>query len=168
MKINIERNDRGFAYFELASGFRGYQTRRIWCRNDMVQATKTGKEYIDFPINNGIVQVTEKGGLVIVHHVGWVVYLVRSSSGLHGTVSIEISVPTTGKSVIVATDHEFFYSGASLGESAWAIINSTGPIVVNIRRSGRWFESIHTSEEYAPDGKIEEFFFDKEVIDWLS
>lgn len=173
MKKGIDRNEKGFASFTLVAGAHDHQKTRVWVNNALVEKGETifshnpvtGKwdlptvgEEISFPVSGARVSPTEKGSLVMRPSSGQIVYLVEVVSGYRGSASIQVEgrKGAGGSNASVIAEGKRFHSPqGNLGETAWALVNSDGEIVVIGRRTGRRIDKEEVSFTLHGDGRIE-------------
>lgn len=143
-------NERGFRYIALHSGSHNHRETRLWLN---AAINDDGNNGLEFPIRDAVTSVTERGGnFVIRPAVGQVVYLIEVSSGYRGGASIE----TITGGEIVATGQSYHSGAGSLGETAWAVVNATGPVVVSAHITGRRVDKNDVSFRLYPDGREED------------
>lgn len=163
MKKEINRNERGFGYIEFCSGSHGRIKTRIWIHNSLVSC-EGEREFIEFPVQNSFIQKTEKNSLVLREKEGGIVYHIQIPSGYRGTA--EINKVNNGE--IVASGNEFHSGQGSLGNTAWAIINSTGFIEYEGEATGRRIDDPNVAYRVTPDGNVEELIHDYEVCNLMG
>jgi len=154
MKQEIQKNERGFFFFELRSGAHNYIRTRIWVHRDLVNEEET----LDFPLVGAKVVKTPKGGLVLrpAENEHWVA-LITERSGYRGTASISVEAVEGGEVEVITSGREFHSPRGSLGETAWALINVRGKIRVRAHITGRRISKNDFSYTLSPTGeKVEE------------
>jgi hypothetical protein len=150
----IERNEKGFAYFELVAGSHDHIRTRVWVNNALVKksAPEDGElEFVEFPVREAKVSRTDKGSLVLRPCEGWTVYCIEMSSGYRGSCSIEV---TGGE--VMASGSKYHSPQGNLGETAWALVNAQGPIHVAGRRTGRRVDKEEVEYTIYPDGRVDQ------------
>lgn len=168
--MNVNRNDRGFGYIEFVAGSHDHVKTRVWVHNDLIQE-KDGREYVEFPIRGGWITKTEKGSLVLKK---WpqdaVVFHIEIPSGYRGSARIDRIAhgPGTGELVVVATGSAYHSGQGSLGDTAWALVNSDGPIEVFGTASGRRIDNPAVAFRLTPDGEREELINAPDVCGLLD
>ena len=169
MEIGIERNERGYGYLELMSGSHDHKRTRVWVRNELIEpGPEENDEIRPFPVRDAWVYTTQKGSFVLRPRVGGVVYLVEVVSGYRGTAQIEKCAAPAGECIVVAAGHKYHSGQGALGETAWALVNSDGPIEVYARRTGRRIDQPEHAFRLTPDGEREELIEDAEICDLLD
>ena len=159
----VKKNDRGFNFLELVSRSHDHKKERIWIHYSLIE-----KKRVHFPIRGAWIYETKKGNLVIRPRVGSVVYLVTISSGYRGWADIEKCSSHHGECLVMAAGHEYHSPQGALGATAWALVNSDGPIEVYGERSGRRVSNGRVAYRLTPDGEREDLIEDLEVCDLLE
>jgi hypothetical protein len=176
-RIELQKNEKGFYFFELRSGAHDHIKTRVWVNRALVkvreekfpnyggasclfEAQEKGTlthdvkrvEEVSFPIRGAQVVRTEKGALVLrPSEEGWVA-LIRERSGYRGSASFSLE----GDYEIVAEGQEYHSPRGNLGETAWALVNVRGPeLVVHAKISGRRVSREEYSYRVFPDGRTE-------------
>ncbi len=173
MKKGIERNEKGFASFTLVAGAHDHIQTKVWVNDALIQKgetilshnPETGKwdlpmvgEEISFPVCGAMVMPTEKGALVMRPFDGGNVYLVEVESGYRGSASIEvkgIDGPGGSNAAVMASGKSYHSPQGNLGETAWALVNADGPVVVTGRRTGRRIDKERVAFTLHGDGRVE-------------
>ena len=154
--MNIQKNEKGFAFIEFYSGSHGHQRTRIWVHENFIRQTPYRETIINevlFPIREARIVKTEKGGMVLrPAPAPSTVYLVEISSGYRGSSSLT----NISEGEIVAQGDAFHSGQGSLGSTAWAVVNGGESITVQGRRTGRRIDKNEISLTLYADGRKEE------------
>lgn len=159
--MDLQKNDRGYYYFDLFSGAHDHIRTRIWVHRSFVRVRKEellicGEKRIiehtsiELPARGARVVKTERGNLVLRPHKGSVVYLVEVPSGYRGWADIT----RIDGGEIVAEGHHYRSGRGALGCTAWALVNGGSEgIVYAFDRSGRRIDPNEPREiRLLPDG----------------
>ena len=159
----VQRNERGFAYVQFQGGSHDHVRTRLWIHEGCL--TKDGEEVTcPFPAKNAEVKKTEKGTFVMKPGSGTVVYA-DIVSGYRGSARID----EVRGGEIVFSGASYHSGQGALGETAWALINGTGPHVeVFGTRTGRRVDNSAVAFRLTADGEKEELVDDKEVCELLA
>ena len=149
MKKNIERNDKGYASVTFCAGAHGHIKTRVWVHRTLVEPGEhPGVETLTFPVRGARIARTDKGALVLRPAPGAVVYHVAIPSGYRGTARID----TIAGGEIIASGSAYHSGQGSLGDTAWALVNASGPIEVRGTRTGRRIDNPAVAYTVTPDG----------------
>ena len=163
----VERNQAGFKYCDFHYGSHDKQRFRLWI-NRMIQLDsdpdKTG-EYLQFPVEDAVIDITEKGTYVLRYIHGFVTHCVTIRSGYRGGAMIQ---DLRGGSLVKEIKLLHSQTG-SLGETHMAFIYAPidSPVDIQWRRSGRKVDQNEGWFEVAPNGEVIEVLKDHEAEAWL-
>jgi hypothetical protein len=169
-KRKVKRNDQGFGYLKFVSGPHDRTKTRVWVHNLLIKK-ENDEEFVDFPIQNAIIDQTQKGSLVMRPHSGGCnIFLVELPSGYRGNSVIKniFCGPGCLEAWGVANGQTYHSELGNLGETAWAIVNADGPIDVFARVTGRSIDQEDIAFRLIPDGSQEELILDQEIHNLLK
>jgi hypothetical protein len=133
--FKVEKNERGFYFLDINYGIHSKERFRLWVHPSFVKE-KDGREYVEFPIENSKIEITERGSYVLRRKEGWIVWVIEWRSGYRGSASVEV----IGDGVEVIKEMKVLHSPlGNLGETAVVFFNIPVNIKAKVicRRSGR-------------------------------
>jgi hypothetical protein len=139
--FKVEKNERGFYFIEIHHDIHSREIFRLWIHPYFIHKDEEGKEYVEFPLENAKIEITEKGSFVLRRKQGWIVWVIEWRSGYRGSANVEV----LGDGVEVIKKIKVLHSPlGNLGETELVFFNIPQNVKAKVicKRTGR-----HVSEE---------------------
>ena len=139
MKVEKKEVEGNIFYFsKIGEEEHGKPSFLLWINKNVPLKQDECGIFIEFPIKNSKIRITEKGNFVLYPSIGWTVFKVGVPCGYRGTSTFEVLEP---KIEIEVLPFKCFSSQlGNLGISSYALISTkSSNVKIRWERSGRTY-----------------------------